>query len=181
MSKNAPCEVQNLAQFVAAARYEDLSAAARQRLKLHILDSLGCALGALSWPLPQTIRQHVDFLGGTPQCTLIAGGRSAADRATQYNTALVRYLDFMDNFMASGETCHPSDNFGAVLAAAEYADRSGRDFLTALAVAYQVQCRLTEAAPIMRNGFDHTTQLSYSIAAASSKLLELSAEQTANA
>src|SRR5256885_8848253 len=44
-----------------------------------------------------------------------------------YNTALVRYIDFMDNFMATGETCHPSDNLASVLAAAEYANLSGRD------------------------------------------------------
>src|SRR6266480_2201915 len=151
MSKAVKTEVQNLAQFVCASRYEDISAAATARLKLHILDSIGCALGALNWPVPQKIRQHMDSLGGTPQCSLIGGGRTAGDRAAQYNTALVRYLDFMDNFMASGETCHPSDNFGSVLAACELAGASGKDFLTALAVAYQVQIRLTEEAPIMRH------------------------------
>jgi 2-methylcitrate dehydratase len=45
-----------------------------------------------------------------------------------------------------------------VLAAAEYADASGRELLTALAVAYQVQCRLTDEAPVRASGFDHTTQ-----------------------
>src|SRR5215208_3419440 len=174
-------EVQNLAQFVVNARFEDISAVARQRLKLHVLDSIGCALGAVTWPLPRKIRQYVEDLGGAPTCTLIAGGRSAIDRATQYNTALIRYLDFMDNFMASGETCHPSDNFGAVLAACEMAGAGGRDFLTALAVAYQVQIRLTEEAPIMSNGFDHATQQAYSVAAGAAKAMKLTVEQTANA
>ena len=45
---------------------------------------------------------------------------SSLDRVTFYNSALVRYLDFMDNFLAKGETCHPSDNLGAILAAGEY-------------------------------------------------------------
>ena len=175
------CEVRHLAQFVTRAGYEDISAAARQCLKLHILDSIGCALGALSWRLPQAIRQHVDGLGGTRSCTLIGGGRTAVDRAVQYNTALVRYLDFMDNFLAKGETCHPSDNFAAVLAACELAGASGREFLAALAVAYQVQIRLTEEAPVMRNGFDHATQQAYSVAAGAAKALKLTSEQTANA
>jgi 2-methylcitrate dehydratase len=87
----------------------------------------------------------------------------------------------MDNFLAEGETCHPSDNFGSMLSAAEYAGGSGRELLTAMAVAYQVQCRLTEASPIMRNGFDHTTQLSFSVAAGASRLLGLSTDRTANA
>ena len=60
---------------------------------------------------------------------------------------------------------HPSDNLAAVLAACEYAGRSGSDFLTALAVAYQVQCRLSDAAPVRAKGFDHTTQGSYALAA----------------
>ena len=181
MSKAGKTEVQDLAQFVCAARYEDISAAAKARLKLHILDSIGCALGALGWPVPQKIREHIDSLGGTPQCSLIGSGRSAVDRAVQYNTALVRYLDFMDNFMASGETCHPSDNFAGVLAASELAGASGRDFLTALAVAYQVQIRLTEEAPIMRSGFDHATQQLYSVAAGAARAMKLTQQQTSNA
>src|SRR5205814_7436330 len=102
-------QVQKLARFIVATTYHDLSKAARQRLKLHILDSLGCAIGALSHDLPGKVRAAIDELGGSPQCTLIGGGQTSVDRAAQHNTALLRYLDFMDNFMATGETCHPSD------------------------------------------------------------------------
>jgi 2-methylcitrate dehydratase len=112
---------------------------------------------------------------------LIAGGRSAPDRAAFFNTALVRYLDFNDSYLAKGETCHPSDNIGAVLAACEYAGRSGREFLTALAVAYQVQCRLSDEAPVRAKGFDHTTQGSYAVAAGVAKALGLDEQRTAHA
>jgi 2-methylcitrate dehydratase len=83
----------------------------------------------------------------------------------------VRYLDFNDSYLAKGETCHPSDNMGATLAAAEYARRGGRAFLTALAVAYQVQCRLSDVAPVRARGFDHTTQGAFAVAAGVSKAL----------
>ena len=53
--------------------------------------------------------------------------------------------------------------------------------MTAVALAYQVQCRMTGAAPIMQREFDHTTQLSYSVAAGVSKALGLTVEQAANA
>jgi 2-methylcitrate dehydratase len=89
---------------------------------------------------------------------LIAGGTASPDHATFYNGTLVRYLDYNDGYLAKGETCHPSDNLSAVLAAAEYAKGTGRDLLTALAVAYQVQCRLSDEAPVRAKGFDHTTQ-----------------------
>ncbi len=174
-------EVEQLASFVVRSDYADLSPQARHHLKLHILDSLGCAIGALDGVPVRALRDQVDEFGGQGLCTLIGGRRTAPDRAACYNTALVRYLDFMDNFIAKKETCHPSDNLGSVLAAAEYADCSGRDLMTALAVAYQVECRLLEAGPISEYGFDHTTQGAYSMAAGISRALGLDECQTANA
>jgi len=52
--------------------------------------------------------------------------------------------------------------------------------LAALAVAYQVQCRLSDEAPVRAKGFDHTVQGQYA-AAAAAKALSLSPDQTANA
>lgn len=174
-------EVEDLAAFVAGASYEALSAEARQALKSHILDSMGCAIGALEAAPIKLLRHHLEEFGGNPLATLIGGGRTAPDRAAFYNSALIRYLDFNDSFLAEGETCHPSDNVGAVLAAADYAGKAGTDFLAALAIAYQVQCRLSEAAPLRSKGFDHVTQGAYAAAAGVAKALGLDCQQTANA
>ena len=106
-------------------------------------------------------------------CTLIGGGFTDIDRAALYNSALIRYLDFNDSYLAKGETCHPSDNLGAILAAGEYIGATGRDLMTALAVAYQVQCRLCDVAPVRARGFDHTVQGAYAVAAGVSRILEL--------
>ncbi len=173
--------VEQLAAFVVRADYADLSAAAREQLKIRVLDSLGCAIGALDGAPIRAIRGYLTEMGGAPRSTLIGGGQTAPDRAAFYNGALVRYLDFNDSYLAPGETCHPSDNLGAVLAAAEYARRSGRDLLTALAVAYQVQCRLSDVAPVRHRGFDHTTQGAYAAAAGVARALGLPPEQTAHA
>ncbi|MDX1687954.1 MAG: MmgE/PrpD family protein [Candidatus Promineifilaceae bacterium] len=173
--------VEELAHFVTGASYDALSEDAREQLKIRILDSLGCAIGAVEGEPIRLLRQHVEDFGGAPRCTLIGGGRAAPDRAAFYNGALVRYLDYNDSYLAPGESCHPSDNLGAVLAAAEYADRDGREILTALAVAYQVQCRLSDEAPVRAEGFDHTTQGAYAVAAGVSRALGLDAAQTANA
>jgi 2-methylcitrate dehydratase len=114
-------------------------------------------------------------------CTLIGGGKTAPDRAAFVNGALVRYLDFNDSFLSKGETCHPSDNLASVLAASEYSGASGKEFLVALAMTYQVQCRLSEVAPVRDRGFDHVTQGAYAVAAGVSKALGLDAVKTANA
>ena len=117
MAKRAktPDQTEQLAEFVTRAQFEDLSADARHHLKLHILDTLGCAIGALGHEIPQKVRNYIDEFPAQGPCTTIGGGKTSPDRATLMNGALVRYLDFMDNFLAKGETCHPSDNFAAVL------------------------------------------------------------------
>lgn len=94
---------------------------------------------------------------------------------------MIRYLDFNDSFLAKGEACHPSDNLGSILAAGEWAGSMGRELMTALAVAYQIQCRLTEIAPVRARGFDHTVQGAYAAAGGISKVLRLNAVQSANA
>lgn len=174
-------QVDQMAKFVAGASYGQLSRSARQQLKIRVLDALGCAVGALGSPPLRMIKAQVDDFGGKGSCTLIGGGRTAPDRAAFYNSALVRYLDFNDGYLARGETCHPSDNLASILAACEYADRTGKDLLTALAVAYQVQCRLSDVAPVRARGFDHTTQGAFAVAAGVSRALALDPSRTANA
>ena len=172
---------QDLARFINEAQYEDLSEQAVTQLKMRLLDSLGTAIGAIEGSPVRAIRRMIDDLGGAGTCTLIGGGRTSADRTALYNTALIRYLDYNDGYLAKGETCHPSDNIGSLLAAGEYANVTGKTFLTALAVAYQVQCRLSDEAPVRDKGFDHTTQGSYAVAAGVSKSFGLNNEETANA
>lgn len=174
-------KVHELAKFIQNARFEDLSEDARNQLKIHLLDGLGTALGAVEGPPVRAIRSMIDAFGGRERATLIGGGKSSPDRAALYNSALVRYLDFNDSYLAKGETGHPSDNIGAVLAACEDAGADGRTLLTALGIAYQVQCRLNDEAPVRAKGFDHTVQGSYAVASAVSKALGLDADQTANA
>jgi 2-methylcitrate dehydratase len=174
-------QAERLAAFVGRAAYEDLSEEARRELKSRVLDSLGCAIGALDGEPVGLLRDQVDDFGGRPVATLIGGGQTAPDRAALYNGALVRHLDLNDSYLAKGETCHPSDNLAAVLAASECVGATGRELLTALAVAYQVHCRLSDIAPVRSKGFDHTTQGAYAAAAGVAKALGLDQEQTANA
>ena len=173
--------VERLAHFAVSAPYDDLSDTARQQLKIRILDALGCAIGALESAPTQLIRKNIDEFDAGGRCTLLAGGRACPEHAVFYNGATVRYRDFNDSYLAKGETCHPSDNLAAILAAAEYAGASGRDLMTALAVAYQVQCRLCDVAPVRAAGFDHTVQGAYGVAAGVARVLGLDVCKAANA
>jgi 2-methylcitrate dehydratase len=173
--------VEQMGEFAVRSDVAGLSQSGLLQLKIRVLDAIGCALGAFDGDPVRSVRQFVADFSSDGRCALIGGGRSAPDRAALYNGALVRYLDFNDSYLAPHETCHPSDNLGAVLAAAELANANGATLLAALAVAYQVQCRLSDAAPVRDRGFDHTTQLAYSVAAGVSRALSLDATRAANA
>jgi len=174
-------QAEQLANFVVNASFSDISPDAVSEIKIRVLDALGCAVGALDSELIRILRSDIEDFGGRDRCTLLGGGETAPDRAVFFNSALVRYLDFNDSYLAKGETCHPSDNLGAVLAAAEITNASGREFLTGLGLAYQIECRLCDVAPVRDRGFDHVTLGAYSVASSVAKLLGLDRDRTANA
>lgn len=152
--------VKEMAAFIVRASYEDLSQEAGDHLKIRVLDALGCAFRSLNGAVILKLRQHLEDFDGASYCSMIGGRRGEPGR----------YLDFNDKYLAAAKACHPSDSLGPVLAAAEYVGANDKDLLTALAVVYQVQCRLSDAA-----------QGSFAIAADVSKPLWLEAGQTANA
>jgi 2-methylcitrate dehydratase len=174
-------QVEALAKYAVGASFADLSAQSRKQLPIHILDSLGCCLAALGAGPVDACRDQVGEFGGIGPCALIGGGKANPVYAAFWHTALVRYVDFMDNFLAPTETCHTADNFGVALTIADYVGASGRDLMLAVALAYTVQSRFVDHANFMSSGFDHTAQLAFSHNAAAGRLLGLSEDQIANA
>jgi 2-methylcitrate dehydratase len=174
-------QVESLAKYAARASFADLSVESRRQLPIHILDSLGCCIAALGAGPVEACREQVAEFGGAGPCALIGGGQANPIYAAFWHTALVRYVDFMDNFLAPTETCHTADNFGVPLTIADYAGGSGRDLMLAVALGYTVQSRFVDHANFMTSGFDHTTQLAFSHNAAAGRLLGLSERQIANA
>ncbi len=174
-------QVEALAKYAARASFADLSAESRRQLPIHILDSLACSIAALGAGPVDACRTQVGEFGGIGPCALIGGGQANPIYAAFWHTALVRYVDFMDNFLAPTETCHTADNFGVALTIADYVGGSGRDLMLAVALGYTVQSRLVDHANFMSSGFDHTAQLAFSLNAAAGRLLGLSEEQIANA
>jgi 2-methylcitrate dehydratase len=173
--------VDDLAGFVAGAQQADLAGESRTMLKRNVLDSIACAVGSLDGELIPAIRAQTEEFSGRPTATLVGGGRASVDQAAFFNAVLVRYPDLLDTYLTVGGLCHPADNFGAVLAVAEHLNASGADFLLALAVAYEVQCRFSAEVPVMARGLNHALQLAMAVAAGSAKLLGFDAGQIADA
>lgn len=127
--------------------------------RLCLIDALGCAMGALGDPDCMRMLTPLFSPGPGWENVPVPGTAWRLDPVTaafDIGTA-IRWLDFSDTSVVGG---HPSDNLGAILAAACYASRSrqrqGRPGLTlrdvqdAMIKAYEIQGRLAQA-----NRFDH--------------------------
>src|SRR5207247_7495129 len=76
------------------------------------------------------------------------------------------------------EPAHPSDNLAAVLAVGEAVNATGPDLIVAAVLAYEIQCRLCDAASLRKHGFDHVTYGAISSALAACKLMKLDVTKT---
>lgn len=171
---------QRLADYAGSLRFEDLPAAVVHEAKRRFIDSFGTAVGAMDADAHAIARRCALRVQGNAGAGLFGGGRSSVEWATFVNGLLIRYLDYNDTYL-SLEPAHPSDNLAPVLAVGEMAGAGGRELITALVLAYEVQCRLCDAASLRAHGVDHVTYGAISSAVAACKLLRLDAIQTAHA
>jgi 2-methylcitrate dehydratase len=170
-----------LARYSQSIRFEDLSEPVVHEVKRRVLDSLGCALGAWNAPPCRIARQLAQRVKVVSGATLWGTGhKTLPDLATFANGGLVRYLDFNDTYLAK-EPAHPSDNISAVLAIAESTGASGKRVIQAIALAYEVQCRLCDAAALRPRGWDHVTYGPFSSALAAANVMKLSETQARHA
>jgi 2-methylcitrate dehydratase len=169
-----------LADFALGARFEDLPVEVVAEAKRRLLDTLGCAVAAIDEPAPTIARRVASRVSGESPATLVGGGTSAPDWAAFANGVHIRYLDFNDTYL-SLEPGHPSDNWAAIWAAGQAAGSAGRDWIAAAAVAYEVHCRLCDAASLRARGWDHTTYGAVSATLAAARLLGLDHERTVHA
>src|SRR5437870_2175759 len=169
-----------LADYATKLRFEDLPDGVVHEVKRRFIDSFATAVGAMDSDAFAIAKRCALRVHGQPSATLIGGGTSAAEWVTFVNGLLIRYLDYNDTYL-SLEPAHPSDNIAAVLAVGDMAQAGGRELITAAVLAYEVQCRLCDAASLRKHGWDHVTYGAISSALAASKLLGVDAARTKHA
>src|SRR5713226_7267456 len=177
----SPTIAERLAEYAFNLKYEDLPEVTVQETKKRIVDGLGCAVGAFEEePVKIARKIGVSVQSTKPATMLGTQAKTSVDLASFVNGIMVRYFDFNDTYL-SKEPAHPSDNIGACLSVAESEKLSGRDFILALALAYEIQCRLCDAADIRHKGWDHVCYGSVSTALASGRLMGLNSEKMTQA
>ena len=170
-----------LADYTCALRFEDLSPAVVHEVKRRVIDSFGCALGAWDAEPCVIARKVASEFSAKNGSTIIGTDHKAPPDWTAFaNGCCIRYFDYNDTYL-SKEPAHPSDNISAALAVAESVGATGPELITAIALAYEVQCRFCDAASIRARGWDHVTYGTFSTALACARLMKLSPEKTRHA
>ena len=109
-----------LAAYADRLRYDDLDAATVERVKSHVIDTLGCGIAAFD-EAPVRICRDVALAPADGVSTVIGTNRrSTPELASFANGAAFRYYDLNDAYasMTFG-AAHPSDHIAACLAIAE--------------------------------------------------------------
>ncbi len=169
------------------------SAEAMQTARYDWMDSIGCALLALSYPactkLLGPIVPGADMPGKGAR---VPGTAYELDpvRAAWNIGAMVRWLDYNDTWLAA-EWGHPSDNLGAILALADYLSRqrestggeslSMRDVLIAMIKAHEIQGVLALENSFNRVGLCHVMLVRIASTAVAAQMLGCSREECLNA
>lgn len=170
-----------LAKFVADTRLEQVPAAAQEVARRIFLTTLGTAIaGSEEDGVREALAVYRSPPGTHGATVLVHGDVLPAASATCINGVMCRALDYCDA-MAPGLHVGSSLVPAALATAEAVGGVSGRDFLIALVVGAEVAARmnLTEAGYA---GLDPTGIAAvFGAAAASSRLLRLSADETLHA
>ena len=161
--------------------YEIKSELALETAKYCLIDSLGCAMLALSYPACTKLLGPV-----VPEMSIEQGARVIG---TDYELdplkcafdtgTLIRWLDYNDTWLAA-EWGHPSDNLGAILSVMDFVTRRKdtykkefqvKDILDAMIRAYEIQGVLALDNSFNQVGLDHVLLVKVASCGVATKLL----------
>ncbi len=171
------------AEYAVNLTFEDLSAEAILAAKMFIYDSFGCALGGSKTEDFHILEAVFSEIGGRGECSVIGSNLKTDVRsASLINGLAIRALDYNDVYWKQ-DPSHPSDLLPAAFCVGERENRSGKDLLVATVIAYELEMRIMESAfPGVRElGLHHATLTQFVSPVVAGKMLNLNAEQIANA
>lgn len=174
---------ETLADFTSQTTFDTIPQASRKRVKHFMLDGIGVALAATRHGFARSVYDGL--------CTLAAGdapvigmpARLQMRDAVIMNGTLIHGLDYDDTYMP-GNMHFTSFSLPCALGVAAWRRLSGRDMLTACALAMEISARLGAVAQgaLIALGFQPSGTLgTFACALAAGKLLGLNREQLINA
>jgi len=185
MSSNKPPlladATRDLSHFGAALRYEDIPAEAVARIKLSLLDSLGCCLFGATLPWTRKVAELADAEGAKPVATLIGLGRKTSPALAALVNGTSGHAFELDDIHKESIVHAGSIATPVALGLAESKGKvSGRDLLTAMVAGYEIGHRVGNAATMslfFRGFHPQGTSGTFVAAATAARMLNLNATQ----
>jgi 2-methylcitrate dehydratase len=168
-----------IADFASRVSYDRLPAAVVAAARRFLIDTLACAITARDC---ESVWIGLRLAEGAapvryPGRIICHSQKSSAESAAFVNTAMIRNLDFNDQYPGG----HPSDCIGALLAIAEAAHADGRRLISAMVAAYELFVRISDATGLRYKGWDQGFAVGIATVAGVGHLLRLPPEQIAEA
>lgn len=173
---------QKLADFALSIRYNDLPSDVVASCKRVLLDTFGCAFGAVgSEPVNIAERTIRETFGDGQAATIIGYSKPATiEGAVFVNGVLVRSLDLNDAYLGT-DALHPSEVLPTALAISEETGANGRTLIEAMVVGYEVGARVNDAISFTERGFHPLCAASYAVPLVAGRLWNLPRNAIANA
>jgi 2-methylcitrate dehydratase PrpD len=134
-----------LARYMVSARDRPLPPAVLTECKHRVLDTFGAMISGARMKPGELAVDYVRSLGGIEQATVVVSGfRTTATNAALAN-AMCAHADETDDFEPVTKAHPGCSAVPAALAVAEKEGRSGEEFLRAVALGYDLACRLLMA------------------------------------
>ncbi len=170
-----------LAAYACRLSFEDLGFKTVHQVKRTLVDTMGCAMGGfVSEPAKIARGMASSITSATPSRVMGTNEYTSPDMAGFANGVMVRYLDCNDSYFSPGGG-HPSDMIPAVLALADPMVADGRTVVTAIALAYEVFCRLSDQVVAGDLGWDQGIFSVIGAACGAGRILGLDQEQMGHA
>ena len=183
MSSNKPPlladATRDLARFGAGLQYEDIPADVIARIKLSLLDSLGCCLFGATLPWTRKVAALADAEGAKPVATLIGLGRKTSPALAALVNGTSGHAFELDDIHKESIVHAGSIATPVALGLAEARGKiSGRDVLTAMVAGYEIGHRVGNAATMslfFRGFHPQGTSGAFVAAATAARMLNLDA------
>jgi len=173
--------IERLAKYIAAAPKKALPAPVIEKTKHHVLDTLAAMVSGSKLLPGRKAISYVRTLGGREQASVIGAGFATTAENAALANGMLAHADETDDSHAPSLT-HPGCGIvPAALAVSEREGRSGEALLRAVALGYDVGCRLTmslNAYEFREDGHStHSFGPMFGAAAAAGSLLRLNEKQ----
>jgi aconitate decarboxylase len=176
---------QGVAEFVSGLNYKDVPTFAIERIKLLILDSIGCGIYGAGLPWTEILKKTLGGIDSSDSCSLLGSHEKfSAPHAALVNGTQIQGFE-LDDVHRNGVLHVGAVTLPPLFAITEgRSDISGKDFLTAAVAGYEVGPRvgLCMGQEHIGQGWHSGATLGvFSAASGAARLLNLSEVQTVNA